>query len=285
MRSIGFQVVAWGIATLSCLVLGCDEAPPRTTIGGDRGSAGSAGSPSRPAPPDFVGNADAGSDTIGCTTATCAELGKNCGPVPDGCGGLLECGTCADGAACGIVSRNVCTAYSELCVPASQELACAGKSCGIEGDGCGGTVECGSCPKGEACGLFEAFQCAPLRGDSERCPARLESCAEAGSECGLIGNGCGGTIDCGGCGAGELCGIDAPNRCGAAPRCEPLEPAVACQGHCGFASNGCGADVGGGVVDCDALFPCPRGQTCGGGGVPDQCGAGGALCDPIDEDT
>ena len=38
------------------------------------------------------------------------------------------------------------------------------------------------------------------------------------------------------------------------------------------------------MIDCGAVFPCPRGETCGGGGVPNQCGAGGAVCDPIDED-
>lgn len=34
-----------------------------------------------------------------CTPTTCAALGKNCGAVADGCGGMLACGTCS-GAMC-----------------------------------------------------------------------------------------------------------------------------------------------------------------------------------------
>src|SRR5262245_56546473 len=30
-----------------------------------------------------------------CRPSTCSTLGKNCGEVPDGCGGTLRCGTCA----------------------------------------------------------------------------------------------------------------------------------------------------------------------------------------------
>jgi hypothetical protein len=36
-----------------------------------------------------------------CVPTTCAELGKNCGSVSDGCGGTLSCGTCATGSTCG----------------------------------------------------------------------------------------------------------------------------------------------------------------------------------------
>ena len=38
------------------------------------------------------GAPDAGS---ACVRRTCASVGANCGPVSDGCGGLLACGTCA----------------------------------------------------------------------------------------------------------------------------------------------------------------------------------------------
>jgi hypothetical protein len=41
--------------------------------------------------------ADAGA----CTPKTCAGLGFDCGPAGDGCGGLLECGTCAAPTTCG----------------------------------------------------------------------------------------------------------------------------------------------------------------------------------------
>jgi hypothetical protein len=37
----------------------------------------------------------------GCTPTTCAALGINCGPAGDGCGGLLQCGSCPSGQICG----------------------------------------------------------------------------------------------------------------------------------------------------------------------------------------
>jgi hypothetical protein len=279
-RFLSLELVACIVATV--MAMGCGHSPSGATVG----EQGGAGSPSRPEPPDFVGDDDAGGGILGCKRATCAELGKNCGPVADGCGGTLDCGTCAADAACGLVSASVCTPFVDLCVPASAADACAGKACGTEGDGCGGSIDCGACPDGQACGLVQAFQCGDgLTGSTEQCPARIDSCAEVGAECGLIGNGCGGTLDCGGCGGGQLCGIEAPQKCGAAPVCEPLEPAAACAGKCGFVSNGCGLDTGGGVIDCKVDFPCPAGLTCGGAGIPNECGSGGAVCQPIDRAT
>ena len=43
------------------------------------------------------GGADAGErdgGPPGCTRRTCEEEGADCGPVADGCGGLVGCGTC-----------------------------------------------------------------------------------------------------------------------------------------------------------------------------------------------
>jgi hypothetical protein len=36
-----------------------------------------------------------------CMPSTCLALGKNCGPVPDGCGGTLQCGACSPPNQCG----------------------------------------------------------------------------------------------------------------------------------------------------------------------------------------
>jgi hypothetical protein len=60
-----------------------------------------------------------------CVPATCAEHGFDCDPVPDGCGGILDC-----------------------------RLTCAGQGydCGLAGDGCGGVIDCGTCPPGKTCG-------------------------------------------------------------------------------------------------------------------------------------
>jgi hypothetical protein len=74
----------------------------------------------------------------------------------------------------------------------------------------------------------------------------------------VIGDGCGGTIDCGPCPAGELCGIERPFTCGPAPVCTPItcESAGA---QCGALGDGCGN-----LLDCG---PCPAGSTCGLGGA------------------
>jgi hypothetical protein len=44
----------------------------------------------------------------GCNPKTCDKLGANCGPVSDGCGGMLDCGHCKAGQVCGARSPNHC---------------------------------------------------------------------------------------------------------------------------------------------------------------------------------
>jgi hypothetical protein len=74
--------------------------------------------------------------------------------------------------------------------------------------------------------------------------------------CGLIGDGCGGVLDCGPCTeAGESCGgAGVPNQCGAGTGgCNPLT--CSDQGiQCGAAGDGCG-----GLLDCGG---CETGYTC-----------------------
>jgi Protein of unknown function (DUF1565) len=51
----------------------------------------------------------AASDAGACKPTTCAAQGKNCGTIPDGCGGTLTCGTCTSPATCGGTgTANVC---------------------------------------------------------------------------------------------------------------------------------------------------------------------------------
>jgi hypothetical protein len=52
-----------------------------------------------------------GTGTVMCTPATCASLGFNCGQAGNGCGGVLDCGTCPMGQSCGGTGvPNVCGA-------------------------------------------------------------------------------------------------------------------------------------------------------------------------------
>jgi hypothetical protein len=253
----------------------------QSASGGQGGSEGGAGGAnSQGGTGIFEDGGESGSG--GCIPTTCQALGTDCGQVADGCGALLDCGTCADGASCGIVTANVCTALDGLCVPALAADVCAGKECGSEGDGCGDTVVCGSCGANEACGLAQPFQCGTiLTGDDDNCPALITDCASAGAECGVIGNGCGGTLDCGGCLGEEICGINAPQLCGAPPECIPVAAAEVCETQCGFITDGCG-----GAIDCDSEgYPCPGIETCGGGGVQFECGSGGSACVPADQVT
>src|SRR5207249_1394842 len=77
-----------------------------------------------------------------CAPATCAALGASCGQVPDGCGGVLWCGECAEPETCGGGgAANACGLGT--CAPAS----CEGR-CGIISDGCAATLDCGGCDGG-----------------------------------------------------------------------------------------------------------------------------------------
>ncbi|HVJ14672.1 MAG TPA: hypothetical protein VM686_04500 [Polyangiaceae bacterium] len=237
---------------------------------------------------------DPGATSNNCEPLTCEDLGAECGKIADGCGDVLDCGGCDDGALCGIVENNTCTTLTDLCEPIDEVEACADKECGFAGDGCEGIYDCGSCSGGQACGAQEPYQCDAADAFTEdECPAEITSCAsaEAGfAECGIIGNGCGGVLDCsdelGGCEAGAVCGLGGPNQCGTAEStCQPVSAADACDGKCGLVSNGCGVEIDGGVIDCSAYAPCPDGQSCGGAGVPNECGSGDGLCTPLEQAT
>jgi hypothetical protein len=87
-----------------------------------------------------------GTPAPACVPTTCAATGSNCGTIPDGCGGTLNCGTCSGGSTCGGGGiPHVCGG----CVP--NPNPCNGLVCGSVSDGCGGTVSCGTC-NGKCCG-------------------------------------------------------------------------------------------------------------------------------------
>ena len=82
---------------------------------------------------------------------SCASLGVNCGPIANGCGGVIDCDTCATGQVCGAGGMSsVCGTPPVACMP----LTCAAQhaNCGPMGDGCGGMIDCGTCATGQSCG-------------------------------------------------------------------------------------------------------------------------------------
>lgn len=139
-----------------------------------------------------------GGDDTPCERATCADLGATCGEAPDGCGGVLSCGTCPEGLAC-----------TDALTCACSPVTCAdlGKDCGTIADGCGGTVYCGNCPKGLSCGGGGENVC----GTGECTP---KDCADRGAQCGTVSNGCDGVVECPACPNGLAC---EGNRCTCPP--------------------------------------------------------------------
>lgn len=70
--------------------------------------------------------------------------------------------------------------------------------CGTVPDGCGGTIDCGSCPAGQTCGGGGVNQCGP-----SACVPK--TCSQLGMECGWTTDQCGTAIDCGSCPASTEC--------------------------------------------------------------------------------
>jgi hypothetical protein len=210
-----------------------------------------------------------------CRPLTCEQAGgRFCGTIGDGCGGTLECGDCPGGDGCGARAiAGVCGKPAGLCSPVSCDQP-GGRYCGQVGDGCGGILDCGACPAGQACGgAGVTGVCAAPAGSCT--PAK---CEQAGGRlCGKVGDGCGKTLDCGECPAGQTCGgAGTPGVCGApAPTgCAPVACEQAGVRHCGRIGDGCGR-----ALECGE---CPAGQTCGGAGTPGVCGAPiPASCVPV----
>jgi hypothetical protein len=210
------------------------------------------------------GGPDSGPTT--CAGAiTCKGQGLDCGETGDGCGGILMCGdTCPAGMICGGGGKaNVCAK------PPCSALTCTalGFTCGMQGDGCGSTLDCGTCTAPESCG---GGGTANACGQSDAGPCVPATCTSLGATCGTQGDGCGMTLDCGTCAAGQTCGGGGTtNACGApacvAKTCNDL------MATCGMQGDGCG-----GQIDCGTCTV--MGENCGGGGVPNQCGDPTKAC-------
>jgi hypothetical protein len=149
--------------------------------------------------------------------------------------------------------------------PSCKPRTCAQQSigCGPAGDGCGNPLDCGPCTPPLTCGGGGVpGQCGAPDGGT----CKPQTCPQQNIGCGPAGDGCGNRIDCGPCTPPFTCGGGGvPFQCGAmeSGSCMPLTCADL-NLSCGPAGDGCGN-----ALDCGTCTP-PA--TCGGGGVPGQCG-------------
>ncbi len=296
-RFLGRAKVSGGIALAAALAsVGCaagsnKEAPGSfassgssagsgTLVGG--GSGGDASTAGGGDDATILGNGgdDASSSfsvpegsTTGCVPKSCEDLGLNCGQVLDGCGNLIQCGGC-DGGVCGAGdAANVCSVGVALgpdggpCVPATCTSLDA--NCGPIADGCGNLLQCGQCEAGTSCGIGGTPNVCSVGSPEAGCSPL--TCAAQNIFCGMAGDGCGATLDCGSCVSPNTCGGGGKAGVCGAPVCTPST--CAAQGiACGPAGDGCG-----GMLQCGN--PCPSWQTCGGAGNPGQCGCTGVCAE------
>jgi hypothetical protein len=154
------------------------------------------------------------------------------------------------------------------CTPAT--CAGLGYTCGINADGCGNTIDCGTCTGADQCGVAGFSKCGnPLIAADGAVACTPKSCTDQGYDCGKANDGCGNVLDCGTttCPGAEYCGGGGFNKCGGnfvttvdgGATCTPAT--CASRGYnCGSAGDGCGGTIG----------PC---GTCT---APLVCGAGKA---------
>ncbi len=231
--------------------------------------------------PGGAGGGAANHDAGGCVPWTCAKLGAQCGQAPDGCGGVLECGTCAAGQFCGGKGANVCG--TDPCT--NRSCSDANASCSYVSDGCGSVIDCGRCQDGEVCEIRTDSQFCRFDGcnSTDFCQSRKLAagwycdvssrvrCAQQG-ECMVVAE----RVDCGaqGC-ANGACGTSC-----VAP----------CQGHCG-AYQGCScpdcpesSDCVASVCKVDCQKVCYgscgslQGCSCGGCATSETCVSNKCVC-------
>ena len=143
--------------------------------------------------------------------------------TPTTCSALgYTCGSASDG--CGnTLNCGTCssgTCTSNKCVCAAKTCSSLGYTCGTATDGCGGTLNCGTCTYGSC--------------TSNKCVCTSTTCSALGYNCGTTSDGCGNTLNCGTCTYGTC----TANKC--------VCTAKTCSGlgyTCGSASDGCGGTL------------------------------------------
>ncbi|MCB9788618.1 MAG: DUF4091 domain-containing protein [Deltaproteobacteria bacterium] len=106
------------------------------------------------------------------------------------------------------------------------------------------------------------------------------TCAKAGAACGSISDGCGGTLSCGTCASGKVCGLTTANQCGTP--CVPTTCAKA-GAACGSISDGCGGTLTCGSCSSGKVCGLNAPNKCGTPCTPTTCAKAGANCGSISD--
>ncbi len=212
-------------------------------------------------------------NSCGVPKITCGDLGAECGTVKNSCGEYLDCPDsnpkgCAAGKECDPDTRKCRDCQPVTCKDLGIECGSAWLGCGE--DTPANYTDCGSCGAAadggaQKCnGVFHTCEpsCVPKPAADLCNDAKLKK----GLECGVISNGCGGTVNCDavatfGCPSGESCGVR-----GIANRCDTKATPDECKAsgkNCGEITSACG----GAKIKCG---DCATGQVCNANGV---CGA------------
>ncbi|MET0592045.1 MAG: carboxypeptidase-like regulatory domain-containing protein [Polyangiaceae bacterium] len=241
-RSSWFSAV--GVTAMAFVIpLSCSSETPAPGKGGATGGAGGAG----------------GTGTGGVIiTQPDGSSGSGGGPITIGDSGANDGG------------NNPCLMTCE--VP-------GGRYCGDIGDRCGGIRRCGDC---SALGDWTCERNVCVGGPScKPLSCQTPDAGAQGSFCGVIGDGCGRTLDCQTCSAGQVC----RNHLCVDTTCQPRTCASMGFRFCGTIGDGCGAEL--------SCGPCPAGSTCGSASnanvcVPSNCtplecvtAGGGRYCGVI----
>jgi hypothetical protein len=176
-----------------------------------------------------LGDASNGDGGIVCLPVSCQALSVDCGKQGDGCGGILDCGSCPAGQFCGGAGFNRCGTGNPDGGAVCNPKSCNDQhfSCGAAGDGCNGTLQCGTCTLPAYCGGGGFSACGGmttmLADGGMGVPCTPKTCSDLGFNCGPAGDGCGHLIQCGNCGGADICGGGGmPSVCGNTTPCMNL---------------------------------------------------------------
>ena len=183
-----------------------------------------------------------GTCVVSCTATSCAAQGANCGIIGDGCGGVLNCGSCPSGQSCGASGiPNVCGAACSAStffrdadgdgfgVATSTQQACtrppgyasvsgdcddtnaavfpgATEICNGIDNNCNGQIDEGNPGGGGACSTGKLGVCAPgLRACTNGSLLCVQSVQPSPEACDGLDNNCNGVTDEGNPGGGAAC--------------------------------------------------------------------------------